>query len=172
MKLLRTTLLVLVCTVPVVALAQWQWIDKDGRKVFSDQAPPADVPAKNILRRPGARGAAAPADAAEPTAAAAPAAPAASAPRLSGKEKELEEKRKQAQAAEADKKKAQEEEIARIRADNCVRAQRSKAAFDSGVRIARINEKGEREFLEDAARAEEARRNDAVIARECKPAGG
>ena len=39
----------------------WQWIDKDGRKVFSDQAPPADIAEKTFssgleklqnLRRP------------------------------------------------------------------------------------------------------------------------
>ena len=34
--------------------AQWQWIDKDNKKVFSDQAPPSEIPDKNILRRPGA----------------------------------------------------------------------------------------------------------------------
>ena len=38
------------------ALAQWQWIDNTGRKVFSDTAPPASVPDKNILKRPGAPG--------------------------------------------------------------------------------------------------------------------
>ena len=37
----------------VSAMAQWQWIDGQGRKVFSDRAPPAEIPAKNVLRSPG-----------------------------------------------------------------------------------------------------------------------
>jgi Domain of unknown function (DUF4124) len=37
------------------AMAQWQWIDKDGRKVFSDRAPPPDVADKNIVKRPTGR---------------------------------------------------------------------------------------------------------------------
>jgi hypothetical protein len=35
-------------------LAQWQWIDKDGRKVYSDRSPPSDIQEKNILKRPAA----------------------------------------------------------------------------------------------------------------------
>lgn len=171
MKLLRVTLLGLVCAVPAVCLAQWQWIDKDGRKVFSDRSPPADVPAKNILRQPGVKGA--PAAVPEPQAAASQAArPAASAPRLSGKEKELEDKKKQAEAAAAEKKKAYEEEVAKVRTENCARAKRAKATFESGVRVARTNDKGEREIMDDAARAAESKRLEAVIANDCKPAAG
>jgi hypothetical protein len=174
MKLLRATLLVLACALPAVSFAQWQWIDKDGRKVFSDQSPPADVPAKNILRQPGQRPALAPPPAAEPVAAASqPAKPAASgALKLSGVDKQLQEKKARADAAEAEKKKAQEEELAALRADNCARAKRSKATFDSGVRVARTNDKGEREIMDDAARAAESKRLDGIIAKDCKAAGG
>jgi hypothetical protein len=169
MKSLRVTLLGLALALPAVCLAQWQWIDKSGHKVFSDQSPPADIPAKNILRQPGVRSVAV----AEPEAPAAAAAKqAASAPKLSGKDKELEGKKKQAEAAAAEKKKAYEEEVAKVRADNCARAKRSKASFDSGARIARTNDKGEREFLDDATRAAETRRLETVIANDCKPAGG
>jgi hypothetical protein len=171
MNPLRVTLLGLACALPALSLAQWQWIDKDGHKVFSDQSPPAEVPAKNILRRPGSRGA--PAAAAEPAAAASQAVkPAPSAPKITGKDKELQEKKKQAEAAEAEKKKAQEEEIAKVRADNCARAKRSKVAFDSGVRISTTNAKGEREIMDDAARASEVKHIDHVIATDCKAAGG
>jgi hypothetical protein len=171
MKSLRAILLVLACTLPALSLAQWQWIDKDGHKVFSDQSPPADVPAKNILRRPGSRGAAA--QAAEQSAAASQAAkPAASVPKLSGKDNDLLAKKKQVEAAEADKKKAGEEEVAKARAENCARAKRSKANFDSGVRVTTANEKGEREFMDDAARAAETKRLEGIIASECKASAG
>jgi hypothetical protein len=174
MKLLHATLLGLALGLPAVSFAQWQWIDKDGRKVFSDQSPPGDIPAKNILRRPGTRATPVTEAEAEPAAAAASQAAkaAASAPRLSGKDKELEEKKKQALAAEAEKKKAQEEEVAKARAENCARATRAKVTFDSGVRISHANDKGEREILSDTARAAEAKRLSAIIASDCKPAGG
>lgn len=163
-------MIALACFLPALGLAQWQWIDKDGRKVFSDQSPPADIPTKNIIKQPGVRGqqVAAP----QPAAAAAPqpASSAAAMPKLSGKDKELQEKKKLAEAAEAEKKKAQEEELAKMRADNCERAKRSKASFDSGVRISRTNAKGEREFLDDAQRAAETKRLEKLIASDCKPA--
>ena len=111
---------------------------------------------------------------AEPAAPAgsAPAKPvvAASGPQISGKDKGLEDKKKQADAAEAEKKKAYDEQVAKVRAENCERAKRSKASFDSGARIARTNAKGEREFLDDAQRAAETKRLDVVIANDCKVA--
>jgi len=178
MKSLRPFLVAAACALPLLAAAQWQWIDKDGRKVFSDRSPPADIPAKNILKQPGpTRGssvavpAAAAAEGAPGTAVAASApAPqaAASAPKLSGKDKDLEDKKKQAEAAEAAKKKEADEKFAQAKAENCTRARQSKASFDSGVRIARTNEKGEKEILDDTQRAAEVRRLDSVIARDCK----
>ncbi len=175
MKLFRATLIALACAIPVVAAAQWQWIDKDGRKVFSDRSPPSDVPADKILRQPGPKVAASPAVGAAPVATPAAAAsapkPGASAPKVTGKDPQLEAKKKQTEAAEAEKKKAQEEQAAATRADNCIRAKRAKAGLDSGARIARTNDKGEREFLDDAARAAEVKRTDAIITSECKPAG-
>ncbi|MBG9386957.1 DUF4124 domain-containing protein [Caenimonas aquaedulcis] len=172
MKPIRACLLTLACLVPVAGMAQWQWIDKDGRKVFSDQAPPPDLPAKNILRAPsGVKGKSISMVPTEPASAASAATPPKPpAPQLSGKDKELEAKKKAAESAEADKKKAQEEELARMRADNCARAKRSKQAFDSGVRISRMNAKGEQEYLDDAQRAAEAKRLDGVIASDCKAA--
>jgi hypothetical protein len=172
MQLFRPLLLGLVCALPALSLAQWQWIDKDGRKVFSDQSPPAEVPAKNILRRPGPRGGA-PAQATEQAAAASDAAkPAANVPKVSGKDAELLAKKKQVEATEAEKKKAGEEELAKARAENCARAKRSKANFDSGVRVSTANDKGEREFMDDAARAAETRRLEGVIATDCKASAG
>jgi hypothetical protein len=169
MNLLRVTVLGLACMLPAISFSQWQWVDNNGRKVFSDQSPPADIPAKNIIKQPGVKATAPP----EPVAAAAsqPAKPALPSPKLSGKDKQLEDKKKQAEAADAEKKKALEEQVAATQADNCQRAKRSKAMFDSGTRIARMNDKGEREYLDDAMRAKESKRLDGIIATDCKPAG-
>jgi hypothetical protein len=168
MNFLRVISLAL-ALLPALAWAQWQWIDKDGRKVFSDRSPPADVPAKNILKQPGvknppvAQGDATPAEAAAPAPARA-----ASVPRVSGKDSALEEKKKQAEAAQAEQKKAEDEKIAKLRAENCVRANKAKATYESGVRIARANAKGEREFLDDATRKAEAKRVQDIIASDCQ----
>lgn len=174
MNLLRVIVLGLAICVPVVGSAQWRWVDKGGRTVFSDQPPPADVPAANVVSQP--RGKARVEPAAAPASAASAAAPAArlaaSAAKLNTRDKELAEKKRQADAAEAEKRKALEEEAEQLRAENCTRAKRSKATVDSGARIAVTNSKGEREILDDAGRAAESRRLEAIIAKDCRPAGG
>jgi len=169
MNMFRAALLVLACASTPLAFAQWQWVDKDGRKVFSDQPPPASVPADKVLKRPGNRPA--PAEP-EPVAAAAsaPKAAAASMPKVTGKDKELEEKKKAVAAAEAEKKKQQEEEHAKARAENCTRARQAKATLDSGVRLTVTNAKGEREIMDDASRNAEARRLQSIIDKDCKAA--
>lgn len=176
MNKLRLLILALACAAPVVATAQWQWLDKDGRKVFSDRAPPADVPPNRILKQPGtvsstpifstpsAEGAEAPAPSG--VAAAAPAA-SANAPKVSGKDAALEAKKKEMEAAEAKKKQEEQERLAAMRTESCKRAKASKAHYDSGVRIARTNEKGEREILDDAQRAVEVKRIEGIIAKDC-----
>ncbi|ABM37311.1 conserved hypothetical protein [Polaromonas naphthalenivorans CJ2] len=156
------------------ALAQWQWIDKDGRKVFSDRAPPADILQKNILKQPGSKtppppsgtdtGATAPVPAV--TASAAPAGKA-SAPKFSGKDAQLEARKKEAEDLETAKKQAEEEKMAKARADNCERAKKGQATLKSGVRIALTNAKGEREFMDDAARAAETKRLQAIAESDC-----
>jgi hypothetical protein len=162
------------CLISVAASAQWQWTDKDGRKVFSDRAPPADILDKNIIKRPGGRTASpvgAPVNGSDltPTGAAA-AAPlgAASAPRLGGIDKDLAEKKKKAEEAEVAKRKAEEEKILKAKVENCARAKQAKSSFDAGGRMARTNEKGEREVMDDAARASEMKRIQVVIDSDCK----
>ena len=177
MKSARALLFGLTLATTLAAHAQYQWIDKDGRRVFSDRAPPAEVPAKNVLSQPrgsqsvirgtpaapAAESPSAPAAGEAPTAARAAAA--ASAP---GVDKALEEKKKKAEQAEAEKKKAEDAKLAAARADNCKRAMNAKATIDSGMRMARTNDKGEREVLDDAQRAAELKRVNAIIASDCK----
>lgn len=158
----------------VAASAQWQWLDKDGRKVFSDRAPPADVLEKNIVKRPGAR--ATPdssnnnvrqSSQAGSTAVASTPPAAVNVPQSSGMDKELAEKKKQAEQAEIAKKKTEEEKRLQAKQENCSRAKQAKATYDSGMRMAKTNEKGEREILDDAARAVESKRIQSVIDTDC-----
>lgn len=176
----KLLLLAVACTWAMGAAAQWQWIDKDGRKVFSDRPPPQDIPEKSILKQPGpppARVTAAPAAGADApnadaatgasaTAAATPAKPGASAAGA-GKDKALEEKKAQAEAAEAARKKADEQKLAKAKAENCNRARQARAAFDSGRPITQTNAQGERIFLDEAGRTAESKRLDGIIAADC-----
>lgn len=169
----RATLSLAFALMLPAAWAQWGWVDNSGRKVFSDVAPPASIPDKNIIKRPG-NSTLAPAPAAEAasngstTAAAAPASPATpAAPKVADKDPELEARKKQAEAAEEAKRKAEEERVARAKADNCERARKSKGTLESGVRIATTNARGEREFMDDNARAAEMQRIEAAIRSNC-----
>lgn len=168
MNLLRVISLA-AALVPALAFAQWQWIDKDGRKVFSDRSPPTDIPARNILKQPGGKAPppAPPAEAEAPGSAPATVAkalPVASAPRISGKDKELEEKKKKAEQEEEARKKAEEEKVARAKAENCDRAKRALQSYNSGQRIRVPNAKGEMEFITDEQRAVETKRLEGITA--------
>jgi hypothetical protein len=170
MKLTRLILSIGTVCVAASAFAQWHWIDKDGRKVFSDRAPPPDILEKNIVKRPAGRSPAptgdAPVEFAADGPAAVPAAPALL-PRVSGVDKDLEAKKKQATDAESAKRKAEEERVTKAKLENCARAKQGKATYESGVRISRSNAAGEREILDDAAKAAELRRMQAVIDSDC-----
>jgi hypothetical protein len=173
MKFAHWLVLGCVCLLPLSASAQWQWIDKSGKKVFSDQAPPSDIPEKNILRRAGSPPprnglTQAPAEAEASDAAAPKAREATAAPKPPAVDKELEEKTKKAQAEEKAKQAAEAEKNAKAKADNCDRARQGKATFDSGIRVAKVNAKGEREIMDDAARAAEQKRLQSIIESDCK----
>jgi hypothetical protein len=104
---------------------------------------------------------------AAPQLAAASAAASAAGPRNTA-DAELEAKRKKAEADTAAKTKADQEKNAALRADNCTRAKAQMTTLDSGIRLAQTNPKtGEREFLDDKQRADEARRTREVIAESC-----
>ncbi len=153
------------------AMAQWQWLDKDGRRVFSDRAPPMDVPDKSILKRPNSAPKAllpmAAADDSQGGAASLPAG-ASSRPMGTGIDKDLEAKKKQAAEAEAAKRKSEEEKALKSRIENCARAKQAKASIGSGIRIAQTNAAGEREVMDDAGRGDELRRIQTIIDSECR----
>lgn len=158
-------LAVMMLSVTLPVAAQWKWRDPSGRVTVSDTPPPRDVPDKDILQRPTAapRPNAPAAAAASAVAAAASAAPSAPAG-----DKDLQARKRAADQQAQDKARAEEQRLAAVRAENCQRARQHLATLDSGVRLARVNEKGEREVMDDKARADEARRAREVIASDCR----
>jgi hypothetical protein len=182
MKHRLMTRLFLACTLigllmgPVAVQAQWIWQDAAGQRVISDMPPPAEVPDKNILRRPGPqRPAPAPASTstvdapagtpaqtqtpANPAGAAekpAPATPSATAPD-SPEAKKAEQERQ-----------AIEKRNVQIMADNCKRARESAATLKSNQRLAMVNDKGQNVVMDAAMRKAEMARLDQIIKDNCK----
>lgn len=154
--------LVWVATAAHAGSSTWIWRDASGNKQFSDRPPPSSVPEKDILQRPAGRPqppAAAVAAASVPASAAVPA--------LKASDPELEARRRKEEAAREAERKAQDEKVAQQKAENCKRAQDYQRTLDSGIRITRTNEKGEREFLDDSTRAAEVQRNRDIISSQC-----
>lgn len=173
MKMHKIFLLAVACTWSAGALAQWQWTDKDGRKVFSDRAPPADMPPSRILKQPhGLHSSAVTPPATDAQAAPPPpiatAMPPPQAAPANGTDKELEEKKAKAEAAEAAQKKVQDNQHAAARANNCRRAQSAKADFDFDRPVRQTNAQGERVILDGKERTAEVRRIQSIIESDCK----
>ncbi|MFI0545395.1 MAG: DUF4124 domain-containing protein [Brachymonas sp.] len=159
------------------AWAQWQWLDTDGRKIFSDKAPPSSIPESQILRGADGRpyvslektkAKPAPEEKApsygfhefkpEPVASPKPKAASPAVQKQATKTpKELEQEKKALaeKAAQEAQAKRQEQEVKQA---NCKNIRSNLATLDSGVRVATTNEKGERAVMGDPQRASERQR--------------
>jgi hypothetical protein len=151
------------CVATLPAAAQWKWKDARGQVVISDTPPPREIPERDVLQKPTA----------VMQRQAAPQAPAASAAAVDAAAKpkvdpELEARRKKAEADQQEKQKAEEQKIAAVRADNCRRARAYVETLNSGIRLTRVNDKGEQEFLDDSQRAAEMQRARQAIATDCR----
>jgi len=141
----------------------YQWKDKDGKIHFSDLPPPSQssTQTKAPKQQPvtvlepandedeGEAGDKTKEGGTEPAADAAPA------QEKSPAEQRAEESRKRRAAAEAKEK---EEQDAARAAQNCQRARTQYAALNSGQRISRLTETGERKFLNEEELAAETER--------------
>lgn len=156
------------------AVAQWAWTDDEGRPVFSDRAPSTSVPEKRIFKRPDPAslnptqqlvpnegGDTASAKTVSPTQ------PAASTPQATALDKALTERKKKTEQAQAEQRKLEEARTSKLKADNCELARQAQRTLESGVRISRMNAQGERVILDDADRAVEAKRLEAIMATDC-----
>lgn len=162
---LGTATAFLLLALPDAALAQWKWRDANGVTQYTDRPPPPGTPDNQILSRPAASRAPKIVST-SPSAASAPDAKA-SAPARAG-DPELEAKRKKAEEQKAAERKAEEEKQAKVRGENCERARGYERSLQSGQRIARTNEKGEREVLDDNSRSEEMQRTREAIDSNCR----
>ncbi len=157
---------VLALMLALPAAAQWKWKDARGQTQYSDLPPPPGTPDAAILARPSTTQRVS----APPLAAASAASAAASANALTPKavDSELEAKKKKTEQDAKDKAKAEDAKVAAAKADNCERAKSAMRAINVGQRLSRTNAAGEREYLDDAARAAEVKHTQSVIAADCK----
>jgi hypothetical protein len=145
------------------ASAQFQWKDENGRMVYSDMAPPNSIAPSAVIRSPGRAAAvnapSAPANAGEASGAAqgavqaAPAArpPTAAAP--SAADRELEFRKRRMERADAERKATDATQQAQRRTSACEDARSSVRTLESGMRVSRVNEQGEREAISESQRA-------------------
>ncbi len=119
------------------AAAQYRWVDKDGRVQYGD-TPPTGASASAV--RP------------LPAGAASDKAP------LSHAEKEAEFRKRRLEAEKDREKQTQAESEARDKAENCARAKENVRTLEAGGRVTRLDEKGERYFLDEAQIGQEVAR--------------
>ena len=153
------------------ATAQWAWKEDNGRVVYSDRPPPPNIKSTQILRQPsvatpepsprGGASGTAEADKAGSPAAASPAAP------KSIAEREMEFRKRQQERADSERKAQEEQQKSAAKAADCERSRGYLRSLEDGVRIARTDASGNREFLDDAQRAAEVERTRKMIQQIC-----
>jgi hypothetical protein len=128
----------------------WQWLDSQGRRIFSDLPPPTSVPDQRILQRPGPElpgpGLPTPKDSS-------PASPAGD--QSLGKAPEPLYQRNAAALRE-----------------NCRHAKATLATLASGLRLHTLDEKGGQVLMDDAMRARETLRAQQAERDNCEPKAG
>lgn len=129
----------------------YQWKDKSGQYVYSDNPPPGNIPSR-MLRRDAIGEVSLPAPSPTPTTA----------------DRELELKKRQQEQAEKQAKSDKDSADTKAKAQNCEMAKNQLTALESGQRVARFNAEGEREFLDDAQRSAEIERTRKIVADSCK----
>jgi hypothetical protein len=160
--------------VPGAAFAQaYKWRDQNGVTVYSDSPPPASIPPGNVLQAPKLKAASAPT--APPPAAAQGESANPKAGTISRKlqtksvaEREADYKKRQIEeqkkAKEQGEKTAQEEQ----RQAQCQSLAQNLATLESGQRMAKVDSKGERYFVDDAERAKDvAKARQDIAAAKC-----
>ncbi len=147
-------MMVLLSALPATSQAEiYKWKDKEGNTRYSDTPPPSNIQSKNI----GVKKSAVPAGK-QPLS---PVTDSATAPLpVISKDNVLEVPAKTAedvaaeqrqQKAENEKNNKREKEIqAKLKAENCKAAKENYASYAQGGRVYKMNENGEREYMDDA----------------------
>ncbi|WP_338763333.1 DUF4124 domain-containing protein [Massilia sp. METH4] len=150
-----------------LAGAQWGWRDANNVRHFSDQPPPASVPASRIFRAPkGQLPDLRKELAAQPATTDIPAVGGKAPAGMAGRNAAYEQHR--AEAQEQGRRAAQEARNRAADAAACENARANLRVLESGIRVATANAAGEPAFLDETQKAEQVRRNREALASHCK----
>ena len=161
--------LVLLTALPTLSQADiYKWKDKDGVMRYSDTPPPSNVKLEYIgnkkVTKPTGKDPLSVVTGAQP---APVAAQPVAVPMPSASAEETAAKLRQ-KTAEVEKNNKQEKEAqAKIKAENCRAAKANLASYEQGGRIYKMNEKGEREYLDDAGLKQGAEKARVDVAKNC-----
>lgn len=167
MRVSRWIGLMLCGLVAAAAHAQgYKWVDKNGHTQYGD-IPPPGVKATPLGPPPPQIGSPARSAPAPAAAGKAGAAPATHKGPMTPAQQELEFRRRMKEAQEAAAKAEKERKQAQEKQQNCERAKEALRTLESGQRIARVNEKGERYYMNDQQRAADAARAREQVRQSC-----
>ena len=159
-QIFATLGLVLAIGLPGTALSQaYKWRDEKGGMVFSDQPPPSNIPRANILQAPkltpsvAAKSGAPATGGASATAPAGKPAPKPAAAPKSTAEQEADYKKRQLEAQKKAKEDGDKSAQEQQRVAACASLQQALKGLEGGQRVSRVDEKGERYFINDDQRA-------------------
>ena len=131
----------------------YKWKDASGKTVISDQPPPCQLPVvKQNDSSPAAQTDPAQTSPAQPSLA----------------DRELEFRKRQKETRENAEKAEKEAAAAAQREKDCQTARGQLQSLESGARIALRNDQGERYFMDDAQRAQEAERTRQFVETQCQ----
>ena len=160
MKRLSVAIALTLCLALPASAQMYKWVDQNGKVQYSDKPPPSSVKAEK-LRIPGT---AAPVTSEVKGAVAKDAAKAGP---ITLVEQEQAFRKRQQEAAKAEQEAAQQQAQARERAENCKRAKTALAQLQLGGRQMRVDEKGERAYLDEKQIAQETERAQQGVAAAC-----
>jgi len=152
-RLLPIAALLAAATMSAPCAAQYTWIGADGVKQYSDQPPPASIPASRILH--GTADAPADAQPAEPASGPTDESPATTRKPMTLAEQNAAFNKRRAEQAEKERKAAEQARMEREKSANCERARTYRNTLASGQRIMMTNRDGERSYLSDEQRTQE-----------------
>ena len=127
----------------------YEWKDAQGKTHYADKPPIGTSPVKKI---------AAPESSAP-----------SSSPQKTTADRELEFRKRQKEAQESTEKAAKEQALSADRKESCDNARRALEVLESGERIALRDGQGERYYLDEGQRQQEAAKARQTIQASCKP---
>jgi len=157
MKQLSLAIALALCLALPASAQMYKWVDANGKVQYSDKPPPSNIKAEKLRAPPPAPSA--PAGGATASSEAKAGTPkdkdATKAGAKTAAEQEQAFRKRQLDAAKAQEGDEKKQAQARDKAENCKRLKATLANLQAGGRQMRVDEKGERAFLDEAQVAKE-----------------